>query len=180
MQLVAGTGVSTALQLLSNVFPQAAASAPKITVLYAAQSLDTLELVPELAAFQRTYPQVRVGLWVERIASMKGALAALDQPSVSAELVPVEKRRSWWSSPPTKFALTLASGDVLPLSLGRIAAADLQTWSAPTEDRLVLVCGPDGFVRAMAGDKGRDLVSQGPLRGILAALGYRQDQVVKL
>lgn len=178
-QLVAGTGVSTAVQLLSNAYAAAAGPVPRITVLYAAQSLDTLEMVPELAAFQREHPSVRVGLWVERLAAHHGTVAALEGPPVPAE-VHAERRTRWWPTSPTHYQLRLASGDVLPLALGRIEAADLRTWSAPDADRLVLVCGPDGFVRAMAGDKGRDMVSQGPLRGLLAELGYRPEQVVKL
>lgn len=151
-----------------------------MTVLYAAPSLDTLALVPELASFQRAYPRVRVGVWVEHLAASHGTLSGLAPDPVPASVQPVASKRFWWSRPPTAYTLTLSSGAVLPLRQGRIAAADVAAWSAPTDDRLVLVCGPEGFVRAMAGDKGRDLVSQGKLRGILAALGYRPEQVVKL
>ncbi|WFC94404.1 cytochrome-b5 reductase [Malassezia brasiliensis] len=156
-QLVAGTGVSTAVQLLSNAHAGDAPSVPRLTVLYAAQSLDTLEMVPELAALQRAHPNVRIGLWTERVAARHGTVAALDGPPVPAELR-AERRAWWWPASPTHFQLHLGSGDVLPLTLGRINADDLRAWSAPAVDRLVLVCGPDGFVRAMAGDKGRDLV----------------------
>jgi cytochrome-b5 reductase len=43
----------------------------------------------------------------------------------------------------------------------------------------ILVCGPDGFISAVAGPKGLD-DSQGDLGGILAKLGYEKDQVYKL
>jgi cytochrome-b5 reductase len=43
----------------------------------------------------------------------------------------------------------------------------------------ILVCGPDGFVSAVAGPKGLD-DSQGALGGILSKLGYKMEQVYKL
>ncbi|ORZ40836.1 hypothetical protein BCR44DRAFT_1423881, partial [Catenaria anguillulae PL171] len=45
---------------------------------------------------------------------------------------------------------------------------------------LTVVCGPDGFVRAIAGSRGRDLISQGPLGGMLAAMGYSASDVYKM
>ncbi|PWY97557.1 ferredoxin reductase-like protein, partial [Testicularia cyperi] len=45
---------------------------------------------------------------------------------------------------------------------------------------IVLVCGPDGMVNYLAGPKSRDGRTQGPLGGLLAQLGYTQEQVYKL
>ncbi|RIB12845.1 hypothetical protein C2G38_1976010 [Gigaspora rosea] len=48
----------------------------------------------------------------------------------------------------------------------------------PQEDVLILVCGPEGMIRYVSGDKARDL-SQGPVGGVLKNLGYKQHQVFK-
>ena len=62
-----------------------------------------------------------------------------------------------------------------------MAVADVATWIGRTgADRLVFVCGPNGFISAVAGPKDRDMVSQGPLGGMLAELGLRAEEVVKL
>ncbi|CAB4400688.1 unnamed protein product [Rhizophagus irregularis] len=49
---------------------------------------------------------------------------------------------------------------------------------APSDDVLVLVCGPGGMMRHISGPKARDR-SQGPVEGILKELGYTQNQVHK-
>ena len=152
---------------------------PKITVLYAAQSLDSLQCVPELGRYQTEFAEVKVGIWVENMSSRQGYLSDRDSKPIAAELHPVHEPRWWWSSPPTQFSLTLADGTSMPLALGRMQSTDLQKWIAQSKDQLLLVCGPDGFVREMAGEKGRDQVSQGPLGGILGGLGYSQGQVTK-
>ncbi|KAI9223741.1 hypothetical protein BC828DRAFT_375216 [Blastocladiella britannica] len=45
---------------------------------------------------------------------------------------------------------------------------------------LVLVCGPDGLVRTTAGGLGRVYGTQGPLGGLLLALGYNAAEVHKM
>ncbi|KAM0756512.1 ferredoxin reductase-like protein [Meredithblackwellia eburnea MCA 4105] len=45
--------------------------------------------------------------------------------------------------------------------------------------KMVVVCGPEGMVNAIAGPRARDL-SQGPVGGVLGQLGYTSDQVIKL
>lgn len=49
---------------------------------------------------------------------------------------------------------------------------------APSDDNLVLVCGPPGFMKLISGDKAKDY-SQGPLSGLLEELGYNEKQVFK-
>lgn len=49
---------------------------------------------------------------------------------------------------------------------------------APADDILILVCGPDGFYKALSGNKAPDY-SQGELTGLLKELGYTKDQVFK-
>ena len=48
----------------------------------------------------------------------------------------------------------------------------------PTDDNLVMVCGPPGLMKVVSGDKAPDK-SQGPLSGALAELGYTPAQVFK-
>ena len=50
--------------------------------------------------------------------------------------------------------------------------------SEPSDDKMVFVCGPDPMVRFIAGAKGPNY-TQGDLTGLLAKLGYTQDQVYK-
>lgn len=48
----------------------------------------------------------------------------------------------------------------------------------PSDDNLVLVCGPPPMMNAISGDKAPDK-SQGELSGVLAKMGYTADQVYK-
>ncbi|KAI9352648.1 hypothetical protein BDR26DRAFT_849625 [Obelidium mucronatum] len=48
----------------------------------------------------------------------------------------------------------------------------------PADEPLILVCGPDGMVEWLAGEK-KSENNQGPLRGVLAKLGYTPQQVFK-
>ncbi|KAL1822583.1 hypothetical protein ACET3Z_009361 [Daucus carota] len=48
----------------------------------------------------------------------------------------------------------------------------------PSEDSLVLVCGPPGLMNHISGDKAKDR-SQGELTGILKELGYTENMVYK-
>ncbi|KAL4571512.1 hypothetical protein LXL04_018272 [Taraxacum kok-saghyz] len=49
---------------------------------------------------------------------------------------------------------------------------------APSDDTLILVCGPPGMMKHIAGDKGKDK-SQGEVIGILKDLGYTEEMVYK-
>ncbi|KAL7096996.1 hypothetical protein ACP275_10G115100 [Erythranthe tilingii] len=48
----------------------------------------------------------------------------------------------------------------------------------PSDDTLILVCGPPGMMNHISGDKAKDR-SQGELSGILKELGYTEDMVYK-
>ncbi|KAI3771620.1 hypothetical protein L6452_02786 [Arctium lappa] len=54
----------------------------------------------------------------------------------------------------------------------------LKGLQAPSEDTLVLVCGPPGMMQHISGDKAEDR-SQGKLTGILKELEYTEDMVYK-
>ncbi|KNZ44996.1 hypothetical protein VP01_85g11 [Puccinia sorghi] len=67
--------------------------------------------------------------------------------------------------------------------VGRLQLTDLQKWlgtSNPDIKKIILVCGPDSLICAVAGCKGPGLHSQGKIGGMLKSLGYSKDQVVKL
>lgn len=49
---------------------------------------------------------------------------------------------------------------------------------APSEDTLILVCGPPGLMNHISGDKAKDR-SQGVLSGLLKDLGYTEEMVYK-
>ncbi|TPX35760.1 hypothetical protein SmJEL517_g02000 [Synchytrium microbalum] len=63
---------------------------------------------------------------------------------------------------------------------GFVSQAMIQKYMPPPtlQKSLVLVCGPEGMVRHVAGTK-RSEESQGPISGILGQLGYGQNQVFK-
>lgn len=48
----------------------------------------------------------------------------------------------------------------------------------PSEDHLVMVCGPPGMMKAISGEKAKDK-SQGELEGLLKKLGYTKEMVFK-
>lgn len=181
-QLVAGTGVSTAAQLLSNLLDAPLDGVPKVQVLYAAQSLDATCMLPELAAYQKAHPdKVSVRVWVEKAVGTAGMLSGLTEP-VPATLAPKETpKRGWLARPtvPTQYTLTLGNS-TLPVTVGRIQQEDVARFMPHSPDRLVLVCGPNGFVQAMAGDRGRGIADQGALGGALAHMAYTPAQVVKM
>ncbi|KAL8488318.1 hypothetical protein ACS0TY_024554 [Phlomoides rotata] len=49
---------------------------------------------------------------------------------------------------------------------------------SPSDDALILVCGPPGMMEHVSGDKAKDY-SQGEVSGILKELGYTEDMVYK-
>jgi len=48
----------------------------------------------------------------------------------------------------------------------------------PSDENLILICGPPGFMKAVSGDKTKDR-KQGEVEGMLKDLGYNIDQVFK-
>ncbi|KAI9152410.1 mitochondrial peripheral inner membrane protein [Blastocladiella emersonii ATCC 22665] len=63
----------------------------------------------------------------------------------------------------------------------RQLSGDVLRESMPAPGRgLVAVCGPDGMIRTIAGDRGREYGTQGPLRGMLRELGYSASEVHKM
>ncbi|EGF98647.1 uncharacterized protein MELLADRAFT_113335 [Melampsora larici-populina 98AG31] len=75
--------------------------------------------------------------------------------------------------------------NVLVDKIGKLEINDLKKWIGMGSDqinrqRIILVCGPDSMVKAIAGSKGSDMVSQGELGGMLKELGYHQEEVYKL
>lgn len=54
-----------------------------------------------------------------------------------------------------------------------------QKLAAPSDDSLVVVCGPPGMMAAVSGGKAKDY-TQGELSGALLELGYNSSQVFKM
>lgn len=150
--------------------------------------MDSLQLVPELSQYHCAYPdRVSLRVFVEDMPPQtRASLSSQHGEEVPASLLPSETPEthrwfSWWASPNRpSWTLSLPS-DSMSVTLGRISESDVAGWLPDSHvRRLFLVCGPDGFVKAMAGPKGRDLVFQGTLGGILAKLGYQSTDVFKM
>lgn len=64
-------------------------------------------------------------------------------------------------------------------SVGYVSKELIQKYMpAPSNDNLVMVCGPPGMMKAISGTKAPDF-TQGELDGLLKDLGYTKDQVFK-
>ncbi len=50
----------------------------------------------------------------------------------------------------------------------------------PSDENLIIVCGPPGMMEAVSGGKNPKDYSQGELKGALKALGYNEKQVFKM
>ena len=187
VMMVGGTCVAASHQLLSNVLDtRDPATSPKLTVWYAATSLDALQAVPDMVRYMKQYPeQVQLRLWVERMPQhpQQADLCTATGVPVEAQVRRLDTA-TWlgrlWSRRPVHELVV--DGVAVPVHSGRISFEDIQTRLAHSEvrRRLVLVCGPDGFVHALAGPKARDLRSQGPLGGMLRASGYTEAEVFKM
>lgn len=210
VMVVGGTGVTPAYQLLTNLFgrPGSAAAAasvggrPKIDVLYATQNLENALLLPQLHALAAdNKDNVSVALFAEQLAGSPSDLSPAQRsalgPQLTASFATIpSSRRAWlsslWgrSSCPLDAKLHLtspqASTTVIPVYESRITQQHLEQLLTPPADQatsgrtLILVSGPDGMVEAIAGPRSRDGQSQGSLSGMLAKLGWRQQDVFKL
>lgn len=187
-QIVGGTGIAPAYQLISSILtvPATAGSAvtagteaaasPSIKLLYASARPSSFLLLPELQALQ------------------EANLGRLDVSLFSEEGLGEGKT---WSSIIKGRLGVRGSGQVggLPTLQGRIQLADLQkglsTSSVSTEQgsggaegRAILVIGTEGMVESMAGRRGmtrEGRVTQGRLGGLLSQVsGVREQEVWKL
>lgn len=202
VMVVGGTGITPAYQLLTNLFGRPATAqagkAPKIDVLYATPDIDNALLLPQLHALaEANKDKVSISLFAERLPS------SFTSPTSAAALGPLtpsrsNASRSWIPffstfSPGGEAKLTLISSSSssttasIPVYESRITqqhlerALPLAERRADTSQRtLILVCGPDGMLDALAGPKARNGQTQGPLRGVLTKMGVRQENVFKL
>lgn len=64
-------------------------------------------------------------------------------------------------------------------SVGYVSKDDIKKYMpAPSDDNLILVCGPPPMMKAISGSKAPDY-SQGELAGLLKDMGYTEKQVFK-
>lgn len=163
VQLVGGTGITPAYQLLTTIlgrpdqpFPTGK-QLPRISLLYAASKPSSLLLLPELAKLRSAYGErLRIDLFVE---SHDGST-----------------RPSW-----TDWLLGRSTErDRLPVQLGRLSDSSVKAAldRHANKAKHVLVCGPDGMVASVAGPKKDN--RQGELGGMLARIGCKPEEVYKL
>ena len=210
VMVVGGTGVTPAYQLLTNLFGRpnstlskvGSSGGPRIDVLYGTPDVENALLLSELHALaDANKGKVSVSLFAERLpntSSMSPAeTAALGQ--LTAKPSKGGSGGSWIpffgksSGVDAKLHLTSATSSAdsvkIPVFESRITQHHLEKVIYTDERQgsaegfkrtLVLVCGPDGMVEALAGPKSRDGKTQGQLSGILARIGLRQENVYKL
>jgi cytochrome-b5 reductase len=162
-QIVGGTGITPAYQLLNTLISQCSylgTPLPTFTLLYAASKPSSLLLLPELAALQQEFPQqINIRLHVDE----------LDMTT--------KQSMSWadWllSKPPSREGLDLHEGRISQDAVRQVLEKSKESGS-----RRILVCGPDGMISYIAGPKQGKL--QGQLSGILASLQCKEDEVWKL
>jgi NAD(P)H-flavin reductase len=163
--VVGGTGITPAYQLLTSVLGSpdttARGEVPRFSVLYAVRSLESALLVEELGALAAGNPgRLSVALFAERGVGGWGG----------------------WGRVARWVGGTRRDGTVagMPVYASRITGAHLGALAPRAASQLVLVCGPDDMVAALAGAKAADGRGQGALGGTLGALGYTRAQVFKL
>lgn len=176
-QIVGGTGIAPAHQLLSSCFSKSDtdrdAKVPRFKLLYAAPTIESLSLLPELRRLQhRAQDKLDVQLLVE---------SDTDTTALSRirKLVGMDN-------------VVQAHG--LPVTVGRrIRPADLKAQlSSVVSRRAILVCGPEPMVATIAGPRKLDIIgldgkpvggvrSKTPLGGYLGGIrGVRPEQVFRL
>ncbi|GAA5898993.1 cytochrome b5 reductase family protein [Sporobolomyces salmoneus] len=63
--------------------------------------------------------------------------------------------------------------------IDRKSLEDFMGKKDPEKRRVIVICGPEGMIEAIAGPRGRNF-SQGKVGGVLGELGYGENEVVKL
>ncbi|GAA5867904.1 hypothetical protein JCM3774_004716 [Rhodotorula dairenensis] len=153
--VVGGTGITPAFQFVNDMLRSAAANAP-----------------PSSASARPAVSIVYASPSPSRVLLKKelDALAAQDPAHVSLHYLVDRPEPGTLTKPPPD------------MTVGLIDRSKLETAIGPKQDekrRVVLVCGPEGMVEAVAGPRGRNF-SQGRVGGILQQLGYTEKEVVKL
>ncbi|GAA5934580.1 hypothetical protein JCM10213_002018 [Rhodosporidiobolus nylandii] len=151
--VVGGTGVSPAYQLLHDTFlpSNASSPSPSLNVVYASPSPSRILLRQELDALTARADE-------QKDVKVQYLVDRLDAESGKAGL-------------PTGTEVGFLDKKKLEKAIGRRGQQGKR--------RVVVVCGPEGMLNAVAGPRGRNF-SQGPVGGILQELGYTSKEVVKL
>lgn len=205
VMIVGGTGITPAYQLLTNLFGRPCTSAtstavsgsPKIDVLYATPNLENALLLPQLHALaSANKDKLSVSLFSEKLAGSPSALSPAELSALGPQLTASSSGRSWLSSlwgksrsaldPQLRLTSSQSPTTTIPVYESRIVQQHIEQLLSPIKQQqktgrtLILVSGPDGMVEAIAGPKSRDGQHQGSLSGMLAKIGWRQEDVFKL
>ncbi|CAL1700905.1 unnamed protein product [Somion occarium] len=163
-----GTGITPFYQLLHHTLlsSQQKMTKTRFTLLHSSRTpheLPPADILQPLLSHAQAYPQdLRVTLYVDSLDETTTQhpdlrVSRIGKPDILSALG-VNDRRRWWSK---------LFGNSSPSTLEK------------NKKILVLVCGPDSMVAAIAGPLGRNM-SQGPVSGILGELGLNEEQVWKV
>ncbi|GAA6002697.1 hypothetical protein JCM10207_007632 [Rhodosporidiobolus poonsookiae] len=147
--VVGGTGISPAYQLLADSFSSPSPSTPALSIVYASPSPSRILLKSQLDALS-SQPA--------RDVKVQYLVDRLDPETGKKGL-------------PQDGVVGMLDRKKLEKAIGR--------GGAQGKRRIIVVCGPDPMVNAVAGPRGRNF-SQGPVGGMLKELGYKEGEVVKL
>ncbi|GAA5836581.1 hypothetical protein JCM3766R1_006960 [Sporobolomyces carnicolor] len=165
--IAGGTGVTPAFQCIndargsSSSSSSSSARSPTMSLMYASPSPSRIFLRPEL----------------DRLFASSSSSTVRTNEDRNRLVYHVD-RLDRDSSPPK--TTTNAQDGVV--KVGSIDCDSVKTFVGPkdpTRRRVVVICGPEGMINAVAGPRGRNF-SQGPVGGYLRELGYSENEVVKL
>ncbi|GAA6013289.1 hypothetical protein JCM11491_006343 [Sporobolomyces phaffii] len=151
--IAGGTGVTPAVQCI-NDSPASSSASPTVSLVYASARPADAFLRPDLDALRAR-------------GHVSDVLYHVDRLDTDTDHDASQQR---WQT----------LGD--DTRVGRIDRASLERFVGrkdPSKRRVVVVCGPEGMINAVAGPRGRNF-SQGKVGGILRELGYSEHEVVKL
>ncbi|OAV88238.1 hypothetical protein PTTG_01032, partial [Puccinia triticina 1-1 BBBD Race 1] len=149
--IAAGTGITPAIQLLRRTFQPLSPQTPV--------GLPNFQLIYLARSLESAYLLDEIQSYQSAYPeSMNFKLLVADQASnqVSSKLID---------------------------KVGRLELSDIRKWvgsNNSNKKKMIIVCGPDSLICAVAGCKGPGYNSQGDIGGMLKTLGYSSDQVVKL
>ncbi|KAJ3114418.1 hypothetical protein HK100_001669 [Physocladia obscura] len=163
VMIAGGTGITPMYQLIKRILKDST-DKTSISLIYGSKTEADILLGNELQILAQKFPdRLKVNHVVQNISSN-------ELPALTRVAVPADN-----GGDANKTGLTN-----LLAHRGLIDEKVLIECGVPRPDEnpLVLVCGPDAMVEYLAGEK-RAENNQGPLKGVLAKMGYTTQQVFK-